>query len=667
MKKNLILFLIISTPVMCALAILGVYIISTWGSVAQVAGPVVEIYEPLHLMGVSVDDVVTVRAVARDPQGIQRVEFWADDDLVHVSTSQLPGGSNPFPLIADWQPRSLGSHTLIIRAYNQLGSSGLAAVSVNALDTPKPGPKGAYEARSGDTLESLAEEHHTTVDEILEHNPDADVEVAPGDTLLIPPSADEEDPPDVPTPLPFPEALPEDGPPELTLPVEPSLLRRMRLPRLFEPRPAPVRELYVEALTLEVDKEYDGVVCYFSLAGSAVERVPAEGSLLNEGERLWNISTEMASESRRTITIPEDQTWLDVEAHCRGLTVTEGFGIVLDLGSLETKHFDYDWDGRPLEHSISGPHGGFRVVYRISGPSGEGGGDPDDPPFTILPPANLKTTFWAGEGYGFNFDYPARSADAVDGFLLFRNGAMIRDVATPFRDYHIPDSEYTRWFIPLSESDFYPTCPQINEFFLTAYLDVPEYGRIESSHSNVATVDGDPTGCYERKGVKTTFEHLHVWCVMVDDGVHDLPCHIATAYDEDGNAIGCQTNCNPDVTWGAPDGKIWVNGEEVVSMWGGVESGRIYTLPSPFLHVDPDEASAIMTLEPLDSLTVTMKWWDYDVWSEEDKFCHGEHTITANELYAIRISEFRRKTYTLNFDGGGGSCLLHFSVEVLWP
>lgn len=665
-KKNILIPIFISLPVLCAMVVLVVYLLSFGEAKDEIAGPVVDIYEPLYASEVSIHDTVIVRAIARDAQGVQRVELWVDDELAHVLTSQLPEGSNPFPLIADWRPNSLGRHTLIVRAFNQQGGSGIAAVTVDSLDFPASGPPGAYEVKEGETLEGLAEEYRTSVEEIMEHNPGLDGRVGPGDSVLIPPDPAEEDPPDTATPMPMPESLPEGGPPELTMPIEPSILQQIRLPRLFDPRPAPSQEIQVEAISLEVDKEYDGVACYVSLAGAEIERVPAAGDLLEMGERMWNIAAELGGDNSRVLSIPEEENWLDVEVHCMGIFLTDGGGNVLDLGVLEDRHYDTEWDGRLLDQRVTGPQGWFRVMYRIASPSGEGGGDGDDGILTVItPPRNLKTTFWSGEGYGFNFDYPTGTAEIVDGYHLFRNGDLIRDIATPFRDYHLPDSDFTRFFIPLSESDFYPTCPHIHDFTLTAYMDVPETGRIESLHSNTVTVEGDPTECYERKGVKITFEQIYAWCLQVDNCLYH-PTGLLKV-DEDGNAIGCVHDCDPNTTWGCPYGNIWINGEEVVDMWGGLNSASIYTFPTPYLHVDPDEASTVVILGPLDDLTVTMKWWDYDVWTGDDRFCHGEHTITAYELNQIRTSDYRRKTYNPEYDGGGGNCYLRVLIEVLWP
>jgi len=64
----------------------------------QPTGPDVVLNAPAYGSTVPVGETVEVRAVARDPQGVMRVELWADGQLIAVRTSPLPEGATPLPV-----------------------------------------------------------------------------------------------------------------------------------------------------------------------------------------------------------------------------------------------------------------------------------------------------------------------------------------------------------------------------------------------------------------------------------------------------------------------------------------------------------------------------------------------------------------------------------------
>jgi hypothetical protein len=96
--------------------------------------PLVLINSPRHGEQVEVGQEVTVQSIARDEGKVTRVELWVDGQLQKSQTSNLPGGSSPFPLLARWQPSSPGTHTLIARAFNARGGRGQASVNVEAIE-----------------------------------------------------------------------------------------------------------------------------------------------------------------------------------------------------------------------------------------------------------------------------------------------------------------------------------------------------------------------------------------------------------------------------------------------------------------------------------------------------------------------------------------------------
>jgi hypothetical protein len=99
------------------------------------ARPLVLINSPRHGEQVEVGQEVTVQSIARDEGKVTRVELWVDGQLQETQTSNLPGGSSPFPLLARWRPSSPGTHTLIARAFNARGGRGQASVNVEAMES----------------------------------------------------------------------------------------------------------------------------------------------------------------------------------------------------------------------------------------------------------------------------------------------------------------------------------------------------------------------------------------------------------------------------------------------------------------------------------------------------------------------------------------------------
>lgn len=248
----------------------------------------------------------------------------------------------------------------------------------------------------------------------------------------------------------------------------------------------------------------------------------------------------------------------------------------------------------------------------------------------------------------------------VDGFLLYRNGAQLADIARPRLSSAYP--EYTTWFAQVRQSDFHPTCPSRYGFHMVAYREDAELGHIESDPSNSVFIEGDPVPCYQSKIVRVTLEQLQTRCLRVD--WYLFPCL-------DNCGCGSHYGNGPRVVGGSPHGKIWVNGERVSNCWApygsacdpGMHCGTSYTMWGIGCSGEQWEG----VLGPMDDLTISMKWWDSDVWSGDDKFCAGDYTIEQWELDDIAKSPDgeRRRTYEPEFNGGPGECSLKFTVEVV--
>lgn len=100
----------------------------------QTARPVVTIRDPQFGEQLEVGQSTAVRALASDKGKIMRVELWVDGQLQEEQTSRAAGGISPFPLLADWQPLTSGSHTLTVRAFNDQGGRAHTSIIVEALE-----------------------------------------------------------------------------------------------------------------------------------------------------------------------------------------------------------------------------------------------------------------------------------------------------------------------------------------------------------------------------------------------------------------------------------------------------------------------------------------------------------------------------------------------------
>jgi LysM repeat protein len=651
------------------------------------AGPVVLIRAPLFGEQVSANEMTIVQAIARAPKGVTRVELWVDGNLLAAKTSQLPQGSTPFPLIEGWYPKTPGKHILIVRAYNRALRSGQATVLVEALDLPKVLPQQTYPVREGDTLASIAESHGLTAEEIAARNPGISDPLPPGDTISLPlPSPEAEGGPSPePTPL---EPLPGEGPPDpLGGRETPPLIARLFSPFMRLPSG---RWLEVEALSLEVNEDYDGVYCYYSLGGEPMERVPADGYLESLGERRWSIEGAMGGERRRVVIIPEGEGGLEIQGNCLGYRASAGGGEVFDLGTLTVSHFEAEWDGREIEQMAAGPGGWFRVRYRIRLPAGLGGPPPtpgpgeEEPEAGELPAPDLRISCsrrwippWltvVEEGVArsqqwfvtcvLGWSLPALAPGVgveVDGFLILRNGALLEQVSaeqtgrllTGWQPYGplatIVEGDGPVRLVWPDTGDL-PPPGETYEFQVIAYVGDPfadPPAGYRSPPSNLVTIGSEIWA--GAKWVRVMIEEFRT-------GMLDLDCNQFA-----GIMTGCG-QCDAD-SWGASYGHISVNGTRVMSprgwfpsctTWRFTVSEGYPTMPSIALVSGPDE-----------SITISMRFWDYDVWSANDPFCHGDYVFDAGVLERISESPDGVERFEREFSGGDGWCWLVFTIQVM--
>ncbi|HEY6043081.1 MAG TPA: Ig-like domain-containing protein, partial [Anaerolineae bacterium] len=101
--------------------------------------PYVVITSPLGPQQVEIGTPLTVQGFATDDVGVTRVDLIVDNELVTFHTSSRQSGDTTFVVAFTYVPRKAGSHTLILRAYDNQGQtsdSNNIGVLVGDIHTP---------------------------------------------------------------------------------------------------------------------------------------------------------------------------------------------------------------------------------------------------------------------------------------------------------------------------------------------------------------------------------------------------------------------------------------------------------------------------------------------------------------------------------------------------
>ncbi|NIN68774.1 MAG: LysM peptidoglycan-binding domain-containing protein [Anaerolineae bacterium] len=515
--------------------------------------PTVSIDSPRQGDEVVVGQAVQIFATGQDPSGIARMELWVDGQFVISQASALPDGTNPFPLMANWEPTTPGNHTITVRGYNMADASGQASISVNAVqgpdvptEMPAEGCAGVpvliHEVQEGETLEGIAAGYEVTVEDILACTPGVDpaVPLTPGQVLYVPYIAEDEGtgdtPPggDVPPELP-PEVEPpsvdeespppDEDPPPGEPPPDPAPDPPAPPADPPDPPPPPVA-LEFEALELETDQWYLAVYCNVQLE-DAMERVPIDTTdyLDHVGppdQNYWDIASELSGANSRPVAVTPGDT-VSVFADCWGFS--PGELIPRDLGSFTREHPEANWNGDPIEVYSEGGVGSFRVVYRICLGS-------CDPAPEINRPYDLQYNYDMVFGHYFTWSWDDDPTQPAEGFRLYRDGVLLYE--QPGRNLR---------FMQVNEEDVTPWCDGVWAFTLTAYEGVLGVGP-ESLHSDSEVLLGDPcTKVVEVSMLPGGWEGLWTLCIPNDCPAPDPGC----------------TNCEVEVWYGS----IYANGERI--------------------------------------------------------------------------------------------------------
>ena len=618
--------------------------------------PSVEFKQPLNGQTLPKGDML-VRFIARDKGGIEHIELWADGILVASKKSSLTNGSNPFPLVETWKPESSGQHILTARAYNQSKRSTVVSVVIQVSDQESQ----MIEVLGKDQAEDISGDASINPDQLEGYSdlgPDARESLNSGDVIVIPADTEgEEGLIDIPAYIDDKIAIAPLNPyeSELNTPFLDAIAGF-----LVHPPFEIVQLLQVEALTLETDRAYDGVFCYFSLADSPVEKVPSEGFVHSLGSNAWDIQALVGGENTRMVVLGEGENQLlHIWVNCWGAIYDAGG--VYELGTVNMVHSSSDWNGNPIERRADGPSGWFKLSYRITRPGGTGGGGEDEIPLPAPVMYHYCYEFDSFDHCELLWYYPEDARELIDGYLLIRDH-NVTEVITNVEKRKVTLIEFMTGLHGL------PACGQTDVFEVVAYKGDPYTGK-KSPHSNAISISSEP--CYSY--AKVTFDYLNTMLLTGD--LHGIDTYGRARYTPGDDIEGGLYATNPYSVGDEKDGcnyaDLWANDQKIdigKSDWWYCycwASGGLYKI-SEIWEVETD--TVLVPLDKDENLTVGMIVKDWDATAHDDTQCYGEYLHTFGELQGIAASSDKKHTYTRYFDyRGGGVCAMQYTIEIMPP
>jgi hypothetical protein len=146
---------------------------------------IVSLTEPLDGEAYPVSAGLSIRAEAISDGSIARMELWADGTLYEDYTAPEDG----LGLLVHywtWSPKTLGGHTLMVRAYDDQNQTAFSNV-IQIKGIEDPGYILIAKVESGDTIASIAERYNVALDEILRDNPGfaGSASLSEGEEVLI--------------------------------------------------------------------------------------------------------------------------------------------------------------------------------------------------------------------------------------------------------------------------------------------------------------------------------------------------------------------------------------------------------------------------------------------------------------------------------------------------
>lgn len=647
---TLIVFLVIALILITAGVIAAGFVRSMGPAVSY---PVVDILSPTENQALQTGSPVQFQAVVRDPDGITRIEFWLDQQLLRVQESPLSAGISPYSLAYTVSVSDSGQHEVIVRAFDSTGVQGQASITYDFDNGPQPGDPKSYLITDEDSAGSIADAHGISESEVIASFPAGEDDFPPVGTeiWLSPPQIDSEsaaEPVEEPIDVPV-EYIPAYSPP----PLEPMPAWYTVLTGLFRQPLAPIELL--DLASLEVDRPYDGVYCYMSAGDSPVFRSPGSGSYTHLDGNFWDIGEWFSGE--RALSFIADAGDLRLRMNCMGYTTGTAGGIAYNLGTLDITRTPAEYSSAWVDERVEGPDGWFRIRFRAGGTDdGHGGGGPEDVslelgwvrsgwnenPLNPNPHVDLYFGFYEISSCGPGCESPRVTDPLVDGFHLYRNGELWRTIANPTAE------TYTLWD-HLWEAG---GCFEETRFNLSGYVGDPG-DPLRTISSNFITIPGFCPAVYRHVTVR--FTSLYYNCLRVD-----IPAR--TSLDTRGG----ECNLVPE-DWGpGVFGGVNVNGIRTFDIFYPAVSGQYISFPYGTYIPIRD-----LVLAPSESLTISSTMWDYDVWSDSDPFCWDEVTYSPADLESMmrHTTHFDQEFSDMDLSPGstdlwGGICTVSYDITV---
>lgn len=483
--------------------------------VGRQAHPLVLIHSPLNNAQVALGKAGSVHATARSPNGVRRIELWADGVFVEAVNSPEEGATSLLVLNTSWEARTLGRHTMLVRAISVEGIEGQATVFVEAVEGE--GELAQRTVGEQETLEQIAADHGLSPQELVDLNPGLDPEsLDEGDLINVPGgngpsphvpngsgdgfSRDPEESPEA-------EALPADEQPPnpfgdapnssrvgYSLPFD---LAGASIPGLEE-----LTQLRVEVFALETGAAFESLHCYASLGGRSPRWYPDSDGDQGTDEYFtssdglsWDVEAYMADHLAPAIYWPGNQS-LNFTVVCVG--IRGGGTDSTDLGPMSLSIPPTMWDGAIRTARTELGEGGFSVNYRVS----QEALVPKGPDRDMARPINL----WINYGGGYlTWDYSSGEEEEPSGFIVFLNDTLVWEESSDAHRSALPGP----WL--------YPPCGEEYVFTVVAFFSPYPAGRHsvprepweeDYEGDQVAISGGEPGSAECTRRVTITYESL---------------------------------------------------------------------------------------------------------------------------------------------------------------
>ena len=582
MKKRLIWIIPL---VLIVLALLAALLVNSILHQRSLDGrPLVLILKPYHQSEVEVGKGLLVQVSSTAQAGIASLELWVDNQRAALQESPRGQVVPSSILTTAWVPQEAGTHTLIARSVSKQGVEGQASIQVHVIDTGEAAVE-SHVVQEGETLESLAEDYETTLEEIAEQNniPEGGG-VAEGDELIVPSPAGGEAPSEPASTEGEPAG--EETPPTTEAP-SPGSLESLGIifPAIPLPLPPQPVQLTAEVLSLKTQASYESLHCYVSLAGNSPHWMPDSDDDPSTDETFesrnsghdWAIAEHLADRSAVHLSWDENNS-VPIDISCVG--IAQGGTEAIKLGRILDEAEPDSW-GITQRVRSTGGEGSFAITYLIDYPA-KGPDDSITPPWNVRLDENAHRLLW-------DYEPNEGGRPAVDGFAILLNDTFQWTVPGSARRTNLPE----QWFnLP---------CGDEYRFQVVAFYDGYPDGTYSLPSESASILGGEigSSGCTQT--VVVTFERLTTG---------DLPGHPSPVF---GSFFA------NDTLLSFADAGLAANSQyglgSFLEDYGSISSQVTVELPpgNPYVHEYP-------------------LWLGFDIYKGGNKVCAGETAVGEDEL-----------------------------------